>query len=438
MPKVTFTKKKIDSIKFADSGRVMYWDTDTKGLGLAVGMNTKTFLLQMDVKDTTKKSGYRTIKKTLGRYGDDITLEQAREMIRGHVDKETGEAVMGERLKLKVSSTDNAPAAGKDVTLKMAIDKYFSITRRRDGKERKAGTAEQYTKLVTRHYAGWLDMVLPEISAITPDVVLEKYRSNETEFGRATARNSSAVLSSVLNYAKATYPQALCNNPLSILSDPHVSIRQAKKARHEYLVYDSEKHRNDFPVFYNGLQVCAEAVRDGFLFCLYTGMRRAEVEKLQWSNIDLEHKELLIKDTKNRQDLHIPLNRQAVTILLKRREGCQGDWIFPSARSGGRGQGTATGHIQLNPVSLKKHTGLDMTIHGLRRTFITQGRKLKRYEDTDRLTNHVDSSMAGKHYDETDIEDLRETCQMIGNEIERRMLAETAKVIDFPSARQAA
>lgn len=72
-----------------------------------------------------------------------------------------------------------------------------------------------------------------------------------------------------------------------------------------------------------------------------------------------------------------------------------------------------------------------MTIHGLRRTFITQGRKLKRYEDTDRLTNHVDGSMAGKHYDETDLEDLRETANMIGNEIERRMLAETAKVINI-------
>jgi len=45
--------------------------------------------------------------------------------------------------------------------------------------------------------------------------------------------------------------------------------------------------------------------------------------------------------------------------------------------------------------------------------------------------------MAGKHYDETSIEDLRETCQMIGNEIERRMLAQTAKVIDIGTARAA-
>ena len=79
-----------------------------------------------------------------------------------------------------------------------------------------------------------------------------------------------------------------------------------------------------------------------------------------------------------------------------------------------------------------------MTVHGLRRTFITVVRKLKRYEDTDRLTNHVDGSMAGKHYDQTSVEDLRETCQMIGNEIERRMLAETAKIIDISTARQVA
>jgi len=34
MPKVKLTKSRIDSIKFTDKGQVIYWDTDTKGLGL--------------------------------------------------------------------------------------------------------------------------------------------------------------------------------------------------------------------------------------------------------------------------------------------------------------------------------------------------------------------------------------------------------------------
>ena len=102
--------------------------------------------------------------------------------------------------------------------------------------------------------------------------------------------------------------------------------------------------------------------------------------------------------------------------------------MFPQARAGGK---NPSGHIRLFPATIKAQTGLELTTHGLRRTFITIGRKLKRFEDTDRLTNHIDSSMAGKHYDETSIEDLRATCQMIGNEIERRLLDDKAKVIDI-------
>jgi len=433
MPKLKFSKTAIDRIPFTEKGQVDYWDQDAefKGLGLRVGSKTKTFVLKVDVKDSTKKGGYRTVKKTLGRYGLELTYEQAKERIRGYIDT-TGSIIPGERLVLK-QGKDRRTEDGKNITLKKLIDTYYRRTKRRDGKERKERTISFYTRLIQRHYGGWMDMPLPEISKITPGAVLEKYRSNEVDFGPATARNSSSVLSAVLNYGKAAYPGALRNNPLCVLSDPHVCVRQEKRARHECLVYDPAKKRNDFPVFFQGIQVCGEIVRDGFLFCLYTGMRRAEVEQLQWSNLDLEHAELFLKDTKNRNDLHIPLNRQAVEILQRRKQAGNGDeMVFPTARSGGKNR---TGHIQLNPFFLKKCTGLNITIHGLRRTFITTGRKLKRYEDTDRLTNHIDNSMSGKHYDETGVEDLRETSQMIGNEIERLMMEQTgAKVIPLATA----
>jgi integrase len=273
-----------------------------------------------------------------------------------------------------------------------------------------------------------MDMLLPDIAAITPDVVIEKYRNNEIEFGGATARNSSSVLIAILNYGRGSYPGAIPLNPMTVLSNPHVCVRQARRARHEHLAYDPEKKRNDFVILNDGLKKCTDTVRGGFLFCLYTGMRRAEVEELKWSNIDMEHKELFLHDTKNRGDLHIPLNRQAMNILEFRKSVARNEWVFPQARSGGK---NPSGHIRLFPATIKTQTGLDLTTHGLRRTFITTGRKLKRFEDTDRLTNHIDGSMAGKHYDETDIEDLRETSQLIGNEIERRVLAETAKVIQL-------
>lgn len=431
MPKIKFSKSTIDGIKFTIDGQVIYWDVKTPGLGLVVGARTKTFRLQLDVKDDSRPKGYRTVKKTLGRYGAELTLEQARAMVEGYIDQD-GQAVTSERLKLKMDAPEQTETSGKDKLLKELVSDYFRLTKRRDGKERKERTATQYTALVERHYSGWMEMTLPDVADIKPDTVVEKYRSNEVDFGPATARNSSSVLSAILNYGRATYPGALHTNPLAILSNPHLCIRQAKQVRHDCLVYDPAKKRNDFPVFFSGLESCTDTVRDGFLFALYTGMRRAEVEGLQWDNIDLEHKELLLKDTKNRSDLHIPLNRQAMAILERRQTAATNGMVFPQARSGGKNR---TGHIQLNALTLKKMTGLDITVHGLRRTFITLGRKLKRFEDTDRLTNHVDSSMSGRHYDETNVSDLRETAQLIGDTIDRYMLESGAKVVRLPTVK---
>jgi integrase len=161
---------------------------------------------------------------------------------------------------------------------------------------------------------------------------------------------------------------------------------------------------------------------------------------LKWEYVNLAEKTLTIPDTKNRQALHVPLSRQSLSILKQRQEvDPESDvWVFPSAALGGVGSGSRK-YVRLMASYLRRVTGLDITIHGLRRSFITIGRKLKRYEDTDRLTNHVDGTVSGKHYDGTGVDDLRETCQAIANEIERLMLeGVVAKVIQIHSAKNAA
>ncbi|MEI6207121.1 MAG: tyrosine-type recombinase/integrase [Desulfuromonadales bacterium] len=428
MPKVKFTKSKIDSIKYSDSGQVIYWDTDTPGLGLVVGSKTKTFRLQLDVKDSSKPKGYKTVKKTLGRYGSDITLEQAKDMVRGHVNKDTGEAVLGERIKIKLG---DIPGAGDNVTLGELVTSYFKETKRKDGKDRRANSAIRYQNLIERHYAGWLDISLKEVNELTPNIVMEKFQQLAAG-GPLTARNGVVMLSAILKYGQAKYPGTLKSNPMSILTSRHVNVMPKIEPRHECLIYDSEKHRNDFEVFYKGLQTLPEVRRDLALFILHTGTRHNESATLTWQHIDMDHRELRIADTKNRHPLHIPLSSQAMAILERRKEQCPEEcrYVFPTLDERRRG------HTTMRSEVLRKVTGLELTVHALRRSYMTIGRKLKRYEDTDRLTNHVDGSVSGRHYDETSVEDLRETCQMIGDEIERRMLVEKAKVI--PITRRAA
>lgn len=431
MPRVKLTKNEIDAkIKYSTTGRVIYWDTETPGLGLSVGARTKTFILQLDVKDTEAKSGYKTVKKTLGRYGADITLEQAKEMVRGGVDRETGEAVLGQRIKLRMGE---AVSSGDTVTLGELVTSYFKETLRSDGRARREDSAIRYKNLIEKDYASWLNMPLKEVNALAPNTVIEMFQ--QLSIGRPMmARNGAVMLSAVLRYGMAKYPGTLKSNPVAILTSRHVTVMQKIQPRHECLVYDPEKRINDFEQFFKGIQQMHEIRRDLALFILYTGCRNNEGAKLEWRHLNMEHRELLIGDTKNRHPLHIPLNSQTMAILQRRKEQCPEGclYVFPAIDE------RRHGHASMKAEVLAKVTGLQITVHALRRTYITLGRKLKRYEDTDRLTNHVDGSVSGKHYDETDVSDLRETAQMIGNEIERRMLAETAKVIDIATGRKAA
>ena len=138
--------------------------------------------------------------------------------------------------------------------------------------------------------------------------------------------------------------------------------------------------------------------------------------------MNLEQRTITIPDTKNRRPLRVPLCRQSRDILEEKlaRNPEDSPWFFPSIKTF-RHSTNKTGHIRLMAASLRYNTGLAITDHGLRRTFITTARQLKIFEDADRLTNHVDNSISGRHYDATGVEDLRQPLQTIANELERLM-----------------
>ena len=52
------------------------------------------------------------------------------------------------------------------------------------------------------------------------------------------------------------------------------------------------------------------------LFLLYTGLRRGELFKLQWRDIDLHRQTITLRDPKGKKDTALPLSNKAVDILL--------------------------------------------------------------------------------------------------------------------------
>ena len=388
MPKLKLTKQNIDKVPLQESGQADYFDTKLRGFMLRVGKESKTFYIQADVLDAATGK-HKTVKEKIGRYGE-WTPEQA-----------STEAASRLRL-LRMGK-------GKKATMVPTLDEMLKI-HLADNPFRDS-TAKVYRSEIPAKFPDWLSLPLDQIVSIPAEVMIDRFRRIEKDHGPMAAKNTFGKLQSILNYARTKYPAVVTSNPCSVL----VKLWPKTKSRGDCLRGD------DFHVFHDGVQQFNEFTRDATIFCLYQGLRNKEASGLKWEHVDLERGTLTIPITKT-VTLYVPLCRQSLSILSRRKENnVVGPFVFPTLKP----HLNKSGHIVLMSHELRKNTGLDITYHGLRRTFITTGKKLGLHEEAERLTNHVDATVTGKHYDCRDVDDLRGPLQQIADRIELLMMNKT-------------
>ena len=103
------------------------------------------------------------------------------------------------------------------------------------------------------------------------------------------------------------------------------------------------------------------------LFALYTGLRRSEVAKLKWSDIDAQGF-ILLRDPKSGQDERIPLNDAAAELLRDHPRDERSEYVFTGEKGGPRGQR----QIGESSRAIRDAVGLPADFrpnHGLRHTF---------------------------------------------------------------------
>jgi len=105
----------------------------------------------------------------------------------------------------------------------------------------------------------------------------------------------------------------------------------------------------------------------GFMkMALFTGMRRGELFKLEWTDIDFGRGFIHIRDPKGGTDQKIPLNRSAREVLKKHPRVKGSPFVFP-----GRG-GKRRVSVQEASNRIKKRAGLPddfRPVHGLRHAY---------------------------------------------------------------------
>lgn len=180
------------------------------------------------------------------------------------------------------------------------------------------------------------------------------------------------------------------------------------------------------------LQAIAEdenrQVGNMMLMALYTGMRRGELFKLKWEDVDFGRGFILIRDPKGGKSQSIPLN-DAARKLLENHERTTNSYVFPSK------SGEQLVNIRKSANRIKKRAGLPddfRPLHGLRHTYasmLASSGKVDIYT-LQKLMTHKSPAMTQRYAHLRD-EALRQAADLAGDIISSAMAYDGSTIVSI-------
>jgi integrase len=188
--------------------------------------------------------------------------------------------------------------------------------------------------------------LISEISAYD----LEQYKNiRKDEVEPATVNREISCIKHM--FTKAIHWDYLRKNPLRSVKkfrEPPGRVRYLKENEIAKLLY-----------------CCAEHIKPVVITALNTGMRKGEILNLKWSDVDIVKRIITIRDSKNHESRHIPINDELYTVLLKlpQNSNCDGHVFLGK-------HGEPIRSIQNAWERTVKNAGItDFRFHDLRHTF---------------------------------------------------------------------
>lgn len=380
MPNLRLTRRTVDEIPFAQSGQVLYRDTLLSGFGLRVGSKSKVFFVEGQVQR-------RTRRVTIGRadvFAPDIARKKAL-------------SVLSEMAEGRNPNEEKRKQATTSLTLAEAFESFFEAR-----PNLSPHTFANYSRTAGLYLKSWRKKPL---NSITRQMVLKRHQELSDKIGRTTANNVMRHLRSVYNFAAAAQDD-FPPNPVQILTQARAWHREQRR--------QTVISAHELPMWWDAVMAEPEYSRDFLMLALFTGMRRGELLKLRWENVDLVTRTLHVPTTKNGDPLTLPLSDFLADLLADRRERVSGSpWVFP-----GPGK---KGHLVETKKFLQRvsaGSGVSFTLHDLRRTFITIAESLDvPYYALKRLLNHRTNGDVTGGYIVVNAERLRGPVEQVAQRI---------------------
>lgn len=386
---MNITKSLIDKLplpgvgKLGQTGQKRYYDNKLKGFGLRITSGgSKTFFVEKQVKNKLRRM-------SLGRYGE-LTVEEARKL---------AQKMMGQIAQGIDPVAEKRATKMRAVTLQEVLRDYLQTRN-----ALKAETAYSYKRILNVAFVDWQDK---SITSLMKDDISKRHKKLGQENGEAYANLAMRLLRALFNFAMSQYEDAqgrslIPENPVKRLSQTRawyrVDRRQTFIKSHQLALW-----------YQAVMSLDNETLRDYLLFVLLTGLRRQEAARLRWEQVDLKAKTFTLTDTKNYQEFTLPLSDYLYDLLLKRQKESLSDYVFPR-----KDKNSYIVEPRKQMAKVTQGSGVQFTMHDLRRTFITiaEGLDVSAYA-LKRLLNHKMKNDVTAGYIMTDVERLRKPMQLI-------------------------
>ncbi|MCW8889355.1 MAG: integrase arm-type DNA-binding domain-containing protein [Sedimenticola sp.] len=412
---VKLTKKRVDAVEPPlNKSQLFIRDADLPGFALRVTKNgTKSFIIEKRIKGKVKRI-------TLGKYGI-LTVEEARRL----AQRELAKIAMGDD-----PIAERKTIQAKAVTLEQAFEGY-----KKARKDLKPKTISDYTRHMENDLGTWQKKAITEI---TIKMVAKRHREIGLKSGPYQANAVFRTLKALLNFARFEYldgngQPVLSSNPVEYLN--HTKAWYPRKRRKNFIKPHqlAPWHQAVMNIKGPDKLTSSHVIADFLLLILFTGLRHQEAAKLRWEHVDLEDRSLYLPDPKNREPFTLPLSDFVMEIMKERRELAVNEYVFPD-RDGKKHLIEPRRQMRL----ITEATGIQFSVHDLRRTFATIANSLDFSNYTiKRLINHKVSGDVTDGYIICDVEQMRAPMQQVADFLKQKIgIANKDNVVYLESRRK--
>ena len=361
MAKVAFTAGRVAGFKCPpDKAQAFLWDVTAPGLGLRTTPAGKPAYVFQSVYQG------KDIRLTIGApsaWSIPDAQAKARELQR-LIDEGKDPRDL-KREALAAHAQKQAAAAADAITMGEAWGRYIEQRRPfwgelnyRDHVKMVQAGGEQRARLpgvktVPGPLAPLLALRLSELTA----PVIEAWAAKEAKDRPARVRLAMRLLKAFMRWAAAEPDLAGKADPAAASTKKAREVAGKAKPKNDHL------QREQLPVWFQYVRQIPNPVISAYLQCLLlTGARREELAELKWEDVNFQWRGMELKD-KIEGRRAVPLTPYVAHLLasLPRRNA----WVFSSP-------GSASGRLTEPSIAHRqacKAAGLELTLHGLRRSF---------------------------------------------------------------------